>query len=285
MGRKAAGADATGVIRGSPGVGRGVLGYQQSRAAEDCITCIFVSPVLFWGGPVGYGLSGSAIILLLTTLDNCSRYGDMASIFTVMKLTVLLKYVALIAALPNVGYAVQPPPPPLGISQLRELIRRSDLVVVGKIKDVNEAEKTVDVKKETRINAILEIEKILKGVYGGANLVLEESYSTHCAMRPHHTPTTSKKHEKTIARERSGPIQYHGVYRKGARIIALLVPVKGAGTYQPLGSGTYDEYLCEFLIENGTVRTVNSSFEADIERYARSESGFTDLIVKLSERR
>jgi len=202
-----------------------------------------------------------------------------------MKISTLVKHAALIVVLSKIGYAMQPPPPPLGISQLRELIRRADLVVVGEIKEVKETEGPVSAGKEARINAVLKVEKILKGKHAGGDLVLEESYTKPGSMRTQYVAVAGEEHGKTITCERQGPAQYHGVYRKGARIIALLASVKGANAYRPLGSGTYNEHLCEFIMENGAVRTVNFSFAADLERYARSENEFTNLVAQLSERR
>jgi len=202
-----------------------------------------------------------------------------------MKLSTLAKHGALIVVLSKIGYAMQPPPPPLGISQLRELIRSADIVVVGEIIDVKETEKPVSAGKETRIDAVLKVEKILKGKHEGADLLIEESYTAPGSTRYECTPAAGEEHGKVIVGEWAGPAQYHGVYRKGSRIIALLASVKGANAYRPLGSGAYNEHLCEFILENGAVGTVNFSFAADLERYARSENEFINLVAQLSERR
>lgn len=202
-----------------------------------------------------------------------------------MKLSTLVKHAALIVVLSKIGFAMQPPPPPLGMSQLRELILKADLVVVGEIREVKETEGPVSAGKEVRIDAVLKVEKILKGQYAGGDLVIEESYTKPGSTRYQCTPAAGEERGMVIVGESAGPAQYHGVYKKGSRIIALLAPVKGGRAYRSLGSGTYNEHLCEFIVENGAVRTVNFSFAGDVERYARSENEFVNLVAQLSEGR
>ncbi len=202
-----------------------------------------------------------------------------------IRLPARVAQIMLIVVFSNPVYAMQPPPPPLGMSQLRDLIGEADIVVVGEVKEVRETGEAVDGGNRVRIDAVLKTEKILKGKYGKADLLIEESYTTAGSMGYQCTPAAGEERGKVIAGAIAGPAQYHGIYRKGSRIVALLAPIKGSTVYSPLGSGTYDKHLCEFFIENGAVRALNFSFAADLERSARSESEFINLIATLSERR
>ncbi len=47
---------------------------------------------------------------------------------------------------------------------------------------------------------------------------------------------------------------------------------------RPLGSGTYDKYLCEFPVEADGIKTFYFSFAADLVEYVGSEEKFIGLI-------
>lgn len=52
--------------------------------------------------------------------------------------------------------------------------------------------------------------------------------------------------------------------------------------YKPLGSGTYDEHLCAFPIENDRVYPLHFRFAADVAEYATPKKKFLDLIRRSS---
>ena len=183
------------------------------------------------------------------------------------------------------GYAMQPPPPPLDVPQLKGLVAKADLVVVGEVREVKETEATDGAVKRVRIDAVLKIARVIKGKCEGADLLIEESYTAPGSTLSQCTPAAGEDRGKVIVGEWAGPAKYHGVYTKGSRIIALLAPVKGGGAYRPLGSGTYNEHLGEFLVENNAVRAVSLPFAAGLERYAHSENEFIDLVAALTEGR
>jgi hypothetical protein len=79
----------------------------------------------------------------------------------------------------------------------------------------------------------------------------------------------------------AGPSTYHGKYLQDARILVLLEKINGTDKYRPLGSGTYDKHLCEFLIEDDGIKTFYFQFAEDVGKYAGSENQFIDFIEKL----
>ena len=176
---------------------------------------------------------------------------------------------------------MQPPPPPLDLPQLRMLISEADLLVVGKIDRVKETEGTNGGETKKTVEAVLSLEKLLKGKVAGKAIVIRETYKT---FDPQLTDLGSKDEgtsKKMIVSSRAGPSCYHGKYRQGMRIVVLLEKIEGTDEYRPLGSGTYDKHLCEFLIENDGIKTFYFKFADDVGKYAGCEEQFTGFIKKL----
>jgi len=173
---------------------------------------------------------------------------------------------------PPSGYALQPPPPPLDIEQLEILISRAEVIVVANVKQVKDT--------ECIIEATLCVEKLLKGEIPGKAIEIKETYKT--AASPSATLKPENKNDgATIVRSVAGRSSYRGKYEKGLRIIALLEKDEKTDKYKPLGSGTYNEHLCEFIIENGGVKSLYFRFAQDVSIYTGSEKYFICLIKKL----
>jgi len=189
------------------------------------------------------------------------------------KEAVLALGICLVFLFATNGGAVQPPPPPLNIVQFKTLITQADLIVVGKIKEVKETEGTVE--------AAVVIEKLLKGKFAGKTIEIKESYNT---VNPPKSSIESKnagESNKIIVAEIAGPNTYHGKYKKDLRIVVLMEKIEGTNKYRPLGSGTYNKHLCEFLIENDGIKTYYFQSAEDVGKYTVSEKLFTNFIKKL----
>jgi len=178
------------------------------------------------------------------------------------------------------GYAMQPPPPPLDSVQLQKIIAEADVIVVGQIERVKKTEE-VDGAKKIIVEAVVKVEKLLKGKVPSKDIRIRESYPSFSSITVEPTSKEDTRTQKTIISTVAGPRCYHGRYQEGARIVVLLAVIEGAGEYKPLGSGTYDKHLCEFLIENGSIKTLYFKFADDVERYTQSEKKFISLIERL----
>jgi len=181
------------------------------------------------------------------------------------------------------GYAMQPPPPPLNLAQLRMLTSEADIIAVGEIDRVKETKGANRGEAKKTVEAVLSVEKLLKGKVVGKSVVIRESYKT---FDPQLTDLGSKDEgapRKMIVSSRAGPSCYHGRYRQGMRIAVLLEKIEGTDEYRPLGSGTYDKHLCEFLIEDNGIKTFYFKFADDVGKYAGCEEQFINLIRKLIE--
>lgn len=179
----------------------------------------------------------------------------------------------------STGYAMQAPPPPLNIEKLGKLVSDADLIVVGKVGKVEEVETESEKEIKIALDVILNVEKVLKGDVPGETIVIKESYPSFAV------PTTRGPEEermgsgqKSVAGFRAGPGRYHGKYTLGNRIIIFLEKITEMDAYKPLGSGTYDEYLCEFLIEDQGVKTLYFRFADDLVKHAETEQEFVGLI-------
>lgn len=171
---------------------------------------------------------------------------------------------------------MQPPPPPLNIAKLKMLIAEADMIMVGKInvvKETEEAGKTVE--------ATLSIEKLLKGKAAGKTIVIKETYKTYKPELPGLGSKEEGESPKMVVSEIAGPSAYHGKYVRDARILVLLEKIPGTDRYRPLGSGTYDKHLCEFLIEDDGIKKIYFQFAEDVGKYAGSENQFIGFIEKL----
>jgi len=172
---------------------------------------------------------------------------------------------------------MQPPPPPLNIAQLKTLVAQADIIVVGKINEVKETEGTIE--------ATLGIEKLLKGKIAGKTIVIKETYKTFNSSSPAlGLKDGGESQKKMIIRSTAGPSAYHGKYKKDSRIIALMEKIEGTDNYRPLGSGTYNKHLCEFLIENDGIKSIEINyfrFAEDVRKYIGSEKQFISFIKKL----
>jgi hypothetical protein len=171
------------------------------------------------------------------------------------------------------GYAMQPPPPPLNLAQLKMLIEKADVIVVGQIDEVKETEEA-----EKTVEATLSIEKLLKGKVAGKTITIRETYKTYKPELVGHASRDEGATEKTIVKSIAGPRAYHGKYRQGERVLVLLEKIEARDRYRPLGSGTYNKHLCEFLIGDDGIKTYYFQFSDDVGKYRTNERQFLDLI-------
>jgi len=179
------------------------------------------------------------------------------------------------------GYAMQPPPPHLNLAQLRILTSEADLIAVGKIDRIKETEGANGEEAKKTVEAVMSVEKLLKGKVVNKTIIIRESYKT---FDPQLTGLESKDEgpaKKMVVSSKAGPRCYHGTYRPGMRIVVLLEKIEGTNEYRPMGSGTYDKHLCEFLIDDNGIKTFYFRFADDIGNYARCEEQFTGFIEKL----
>jgi hypothetical protein len=184
------------------------------------------------------------------------------------------------------GYAVQPPPPPLNLALLRILVAEADLIAVGTITVVKESGKKENTEEsEKTVEAVLRIEKLLKGRVSTKTVLIRETYRTYIPQVSASGPGDGSEPQKMVVREIAGPSAYHGRYEKGSRIVILLGKTDGADQYKPLGSGTYDRHLCEFLIEDKRIKTLYFQFADDVGKYTADENQFIGLIHKLTKAR
>lgn len=174
---------------------------------------------------------------------------------------------------------MQPPPPPLNLAQLKMLIAEADMIAVGKIKAVKETEEAE--KAEKTVEATLSIEKLLKGKVAGKTIVINETYKTYKPQLLGPGSRDEGESQKMIVSSIAGPSTYHGKYIQGARILVLLEKIEGTDKYRPLGSGTYDKHLCEFLIEDDGIKTLYFQFADDVGKYIAGEKQFIGFIKKL----
>lgn len=167
---------------------------------------------------------------------------------------------------------MQPPPPPLDVAQFKTLIDQAEVIIVGKVKEVREKEGILEVS--------VCVKDWLKGRSAGNKIVIHETYrnvqSQRITLETKNEADPPGKIERAIA----GPSAYHGKYPKGARILVLLEKVEGSDRYRPLGSGTYNRHLCEFLIERDGVHTLYFRFAEDMEKYAVSGKQFVFFVKK-----
>ena len=176
---------------------------------------------------------------------------------------------------------MQPPPPPLNLPQLRMLISEADLIAVGKISKVKETEGIEEGETRETVEVILNVEKLLKGEVTGKTIVIKEIYKTFDSQSLGLGSKDEGEPKKMIVSSRAGPSCYHGRYRQGMRIVVLLEKIEGADEYRPLGSGTYDKHLCEFLIEDNGIKAFYFKFADDMRKYVGSEEQFISFIRKL----
>jgi len=197
-----------------------------------------------------------------------------------MRLVKIILTGVVILSLSKFGHAIQPPPPPLTLSQFQQLIAESGVIAIGEVIQVANSEKSSDRVKEVTTTVILRPEKILKGETTGKDILIIETYPDYDSVT---TDLTSKKSEggpMAIVSMNAGPRPYHGRYKEGSRIIIFLEEVTGTNEYRPLGSGTYDKYLCEFLIKTSGIQTIYYQFDDDLKKHAQSEDEFVGLIKK-----
>jgi hypothetical protein len=195
-----------------------------------------------------------------------------------LKKTKLVFQVCFMLILATKGvYAMQPPPPPLNIAQLKILVAKADIIVVGKINTVNERTDT-----EKTIEAALRVEKLLKGKVSGNNILIRETYKNLDLQSSDIEKKDGDESKKIIVSSSAGPRTYHGIYKKGSRMIVFLEKIGGTDKYMPLGSGTYVGHLCEFLIEDDGIKTLYFSFAEDLQKYAGSEKQFIDFVKYLT---
>ena len=177
---------------------------------------------------------------------------------------------------------MQPPPPPLNLAQLKMLIAEADLIVVGKITAVKESEKAEKAEEiEKTVEAAIRIETLLKGKVSWETIVIKEIYKSYNSQLPGPGSKDGGEPPKMIVGSIAGPRTYHGKYVQDARILVLLKKIEGTDKYRPLGSGTYDKHLCEFLIEDDGIKTLYFQFADDVGKYIAGEKQFIGFIKKL----
>ncbi|MDO9068495.1 MAG: hypothetical protein Q7W05_08565, partial [Deltaproteobacteria bacterium] len=159
------------------------------------------------------------------------------------------------------------------------LIAEADMIVVGKITAVKETEEAE--KAEKTVEATLSIEKLLKGKVAGKTIVINETYKTYKPQLLGPGSGDEGESQKMIVSSIAGPSTYHGKYKKGSRIVVLMEKIEGTDKYRPLGSGTYDKHLCEFLIEDDGIKTFYFQFAEDVGKYIAGEKQFIGFIKKL----
>jgi hypothetical protein len=174
------------------------------------------------------------------------------------------------------GYAMQPPPPPLNIEQLKMLVAKADMIIVGRVIAVKEAEGIVE--------ATVLIEKLLKGKTAVRIIEIKETYAPASFQTPVPVSKDGVESPQMLTRSTAGPATYHGKYKKDGEIIVLLEKVAETNNYRPLGSGTYNKYLAEFLIENNGIKSREPDyfrFADDVAKFTATENKFTGLIKRL----
>jgi hypothetical protein len=171
-------------------------------------------------------------------------------------------------------YAVQAPPPPLDLSRLRTLIAEADAIALGTVEEAQE--------KEESVEAVLGIEKLLKGDVAAKTVAIEERFDPMAGRVPGVIPEDQGDSQKKIVVHRAGPRAYHGRYQRGMRIVVFLEKIKGIDQYRPLGSGSYDRHLCEFIIEPAGIKTFYFTLADDVAQYAQSEGPFVCLIEQIA---
>lgn len=190
---------------------------------------------------------------------------------------------AMIFIVLEAGYAMQPPPPPLDLARFTELISLADLILVGKIGEVRETETVAHGEAHGAVEADLRIEKLLKGKVRGDRIIIQESYPVLNPSSPETVGKGVNESQKIIVGMKAGPSAYHGLYTRGMRVVVLLKKVEGIQAYKPLGSGSYDRHLCEFVIENDGIKARYFKFAEDLSQYAGSETDFLGLIKRLQD--
>jgi hypothetical protein len=178
----------------------------------------------------------------------------------------------------HAGYAMQPPPPPLNIAKLKNLVAVADDILIGSVSQIQETQQMIDGRSENKITVTLKIEKRVKGKEDKDQILIEEIYPA-----PPSLPASGGAEGKQISAMRAGPSPYHGKFSSGARMVLFLKRPAESSAYHLLGSGTYTEYIGEFLLENGKVSPLYVSFAEDLILYADSESQFIGLIERLLE--
>jgi hypothetical protein len=89
--------------------------------------------------------------------------------------------------------------------------------------------------------------------------------------------------------EKAAHGETHGAVEADLRVEELLKGkvrgdrIEGTHAYEPLGSGSYDRHLCEFVIENDGIKARYFKFAEDLSHYAGSETDFVRLIKQLQD--
>jgi len=177
---------------------------------------------------------------------------------------------------------MQPPPPPLDIAAFKALIAQADLIVVGEVIHRNESSPDAGQLSKS-LEITVDVEKSLTKNNCGKHISIRESFPAPLPDKPLPLPGNITKDTAgpAISAAKVGPSAYHGVYHRGERIILLLSDTGNACQFRPIGSGTYDRHLGEFLIVNGKIETLYYTFAPDLKRYADSETSFLQLLDSL----
>ena len=176
---------------------------------------------------------------------------------------------------------MQPPPPNLTIVELRKLISSADIIVKGEVIEVTQQRKLQDNKKFDYLDVVIRVEELLKGEISGDTVLIEENISSEHPFNMVKGVKADKG--KSIVVTQAGPRWYHGRYKKGERVILFLSKLSEGKRYKPLGSGTYNRYLCEFIIGDKGIQTLYFAFAEDVKKYAGSEERFIHLIKTIKE--
>ena len=167
---------------------------------------------------------------------------------------------------------MQPPPPPLSIANFKKLVSQAELILVGRVISVKRV-KEPDQPGRDKIEVTVEIKKLMKGEVLGDTVSIEEEIPIKKEIKI--------KGDSKIVGVQVGPSPYHGMYEPGEKILLMLVKNAGKDKYHPIGSGTYDKYLGEFLIKEDGITPLYFKFADDIKKYTGSQGKFIDLIEKI----
>lgn len=180
---------------------------------------------------------------------------------------------------------MQPPLPPLNVEKLKQLVSEADLIVVGKVVRVGENEAVDGQETKIELQCELNVVEFIKGHVSNQTIIIREIYPTFAVPTPSIENVLEMKKvgpgRKTVKGFRAGPGVYHGKYTPGERIMVFLYGSDGNEAFKPLGSGTYDGYLCEFLIGQDGVEPLYFRFSDDVKGRTGSEQAFIGLIRSL----
>jgi len=181
------------------------------------------------------------------------------------------------------AYAMQPPPPPLTIAQLKKLVADAELITVAQVDGISEPSSEVDTTRKF-IEIRLRIERNLTKTPCDKYIVIRDNLPDPMEGQPAAMPDSLSGDKKGpfITPMKAGPRIYHGVFNVGDRVILFLYDNQGGCRYRLMGSGSYTDYLGEFAIQENAVQPVSSyRLAEDLLPYTVSVNTFLQLIDSL----